>query len=272
MTFIASELEGFFDEADLFEQVAGLPGEVVREVANRRTVRVELGESTYFAKIHHGVGWAEIFKNLLQARLPILGAANEWAALNRLRELGVDTMVPVLYSAEGANPAAQRSCIVTRALLDMVSLEDFVLTPAFDLAAKRKLLPKLAKISRILHDNGVNHRDYYICHFLMQDLTDEDAEGLPRLYLIDLHRAQIRDRTPDRWRAKDIGGLLYSSLECGLTRRDLMRFMKIYTGAAALRDVISDPFWHQVKKRARALYLQDHPALPPHVIRLLDEG
>jgi hypothetical protein len=37
------------------------------------------------------VGWAEILKNLLSLRLPVLGAANEWRAIRRLAELGVES-------------------------------------------------------------------------------------------------------------------------------------------------------------------------------------
>ncbi|MST95429.1 MAG: hypothetical protein EXS33_09230 [Pedosphaera sp.] len=40
------------------------------------------------------------------------------------------------------------------------------------------------------------------------------------LFVIDLHRAQLRDRVPARWLVKDLGGLLFSALDCGLTRRD----------------------------------------------------
>ena len=34
-----------------------------------------------FIKLHYGVGWREIFKNLLLGRWPVLGAKNEWRAL-----------------------------------------------------------------------------------------------------------------------------------------------------------------------------------------------
>lgn len=270
MDFIARELEPFFDGGGLFEQVASLEGEVFRRVANRRTVKVRLGGNTYFAKIHHGVGWGEILKNLLQARLPVLGARNEWEALNRLTEVGVDTMEPVLFTETGANPAARKSCIVTRALTNMVSLEDFVREPSFGLAAKRQLISKLAAISKLLHENGVNHRDYYLCHFLMDRSAGSGGIEPPRLYVIDLHRAQLRQKTPDRWRAKDVGGLLYSALEAGLTRRDLYRFIKTYTGLP-LREALRQPFWAAVIRRARRLYLEDHASLPPSVRRLLGE-
>lgn len=51
----------------------------------RRTLRIEVaGQGYLFVKIHRGVGWKEILKNLLSLRLPVLGAGNEWRAIARL--------------------------------------------------------------------------------------------------------------------------------------------------------------------------------------------
>ncbi|MCR9028794.1 lipopolysaccharide core heptose(I) kinase RfaP, partial [Citrobacter amalonaticus] len=47
----------------------------------------------------------------------------------------------------------------------------------------------------------------------------------------DLHRAQIRTKVPRRWRDKDLIGLYFSSLNIGLTQRDIWRFMRVYFGA-----------------------------------------
>ncbi len=54
-----------------------LQGEVYREVEQRRTLKVELDGRPYFLKLHLGVGWAEIFKNLVTLRIPVVGAKNE---------------------------------------------------------------------------------------------------------------------------------------------------------------------------------------------------
>src|SRR5690606_40875569 len=51
--------------------------------------------------------------------------------------------------------------------------------------------------------SGVNHRDCYICHFLLHTDKAVDPDDL-RLSVIDLHRAQVRDATPRRWRDKDL--------------------------------------------------------------------
>ena len=60
-----------------------------------------------------------------------------------------------------------------------------------------------------------------------------------KISVIDLHRAQIRNQVPRRWRDKDLIGLYFSSLNIGLTQRDIFRFMRIYFGKS-LRDILSE--------------------------------
>ena len=78
-----------------------------------------------------------------------------------------------------------------------------------------------------MHRGGVNHRDCYICHFLLQQPMPENIADI-KLSVIDLHRAQIRQHVPRRWRDKDLIGLYFSSLEIGLTSRDIYRFLRVY--------------------------------------------
>ena len=104
-----------------------------------------------------------------------------------------------------------------------------------------------------LHDNGINHRDLYICHFLLQ-LPWRGPQDPLHLHLIDLHRVQIRSTIPIRWRIKDLAALHFSSLHIGLSRRDLMRFVRAYTGAS-LRSGWYDnrALWQAVDVRAQRL-------------------
>ena len=76
--------------ADVF----ALRGRVYREPkgGNRRTLRFERAGRGYFLKLHWGVGWREILKNLTSLRAPVLGAGNEWRAIHRLEQLGVSTL------------------------------------------------------------------------------------------------------------------------------------------------------------------------------------
>ena len=227
-----------------------LHGEVYRELEGRRTQRVTLNEKNYFLKQHFGVGWKEIFKNLLQLRLPIVSAKNEWLAIQKLQKLNIAVPDLVGYGCRGHNPATLQSFLMTRELPPTISLEDYCKNwqtqpPTFQ--RKFALINEVAKIARTLHQNGMNHRDFYICHFLLDEQNT--------LYLIDLHRAQMRKRTPARWIIKDLSGLYFSSKDVGLTQRDLYRFMKAYR-SLPLRVLLNQEktFWQKVKNRGDKLY------------------
>lgn len=230
-----------------------LEGDVFRRTRDRKTLRFEHAGRGYFIKIHYGVGWKEIAKNLLQLKLPVLDAGNEWRAVHLLKSLGIATMDAVACGV-GRGLAGRRSFIVTRELNGMISLEDFAgrarVRDRTEATRRRALIREVANTARTLHGNGINHRDFYLCHFLFTP----DAERAGRLHVIDLHRAQIRHRTPVRWRVKDIGGLYYSALDAGLTPRDRLRFIKCYAGADSLRQALADrSFWARVERRALAL-------------------
>ncbi len=270
--YIADELRGRFSEEHLFDQVAALQGEMYRDMITRRTLRFTEKGNAYFAKVHFGVGWLEIFKNLVQGRLPVISAANEWRALRHLAGTGIDTLEPVLYCKSGWNPAAIHSCIITRSLDNTISLEDLMGEKSCNKILKRKLITRIAEIAKIMHTRGINHRDFYLCHFFLDRSGQPDQHGgRLKLSLIDLHRAQIRRRTPMRWRVKDIGELLFSALEAGLTKRDLLRFIRSYLPeGTSLRASLSRDrvFWNRVQRRAVRLYLQDHDTLNLNIARL----
>jgi hypothetical protein len=76
-----------------------------------------------------------------------------------------------------------------------------------------------------------------------------------RLFLIDLHRVQIRRNTPMRWRVKDIAGLYFSSMDIGLTQRDLLRFIRLYRNKPLKVSLREDRvFWRRVTRRGISLY------------------
>lgn len=215
---------------DAFAEVEQLQGEVFRELEARRTLRTEVEGRGYFVKIHRGVGWGEILKNWVTLKKPVLGADQEWDAIAALTAVGVPTMTAVAFGERGANPAARHSFIITEELAPTISLEDFTrdwraLPPPA--ALKHALIRRVAEMTGRMHRAGVNHRDCYICHFLLHTDTPPTAGNL-RLSLIDLHRAQVRPSVPRRWRDKDLAGLYFSALDIGLTRRDRLRFLKHY--------------------------------------------
>ncbi|MBJ3815182.1 lipopolysaccharide core heptose(I) kinase RfaP [Shimwellia pseudoproteus] len=224
---------------DAFEEVKHLQGEVFRELETRRTLRFELAGKSYFLKWHRGTSVKEVVKNLLSLRLPVLGADREWNAIHKLHDVGVDTMHGVGFGQKGINPIRRTSFIITEDLTPTISLEDYcapwATTPPVP-RIKWMIIRRVATMVRKMHLAGVNHRDCYICHFLLHLPFDGDEQHL-KISVIDLHRAQMRDHVPGRWRDKDLIGLYFSSLNIGLTRRDILRFMKVYFDAP-LRDTL----------------------------------
>lgn len=259
-----------------FAAVKGVKGEVFREVKGRTTLKFELNNKTYFLKRHEGVGWPEIIKNLIAFRRPILGARDEYDAIQRLEQLGVETLTVAAYGERGCNPATRESFLVTDDLVGTVSLEDFCADwqqhpPPTHL--KHLLIKKVAGISATLHNNGLNHRDYYICHFHLDVTRLNQQAGLALddivLHVIDLHRMQMRDKTPPRWAIKDIGGLYFSAMDLGLKKRDIFRFMKAYTGQP-LKQAIKDhrEFWAGVEQRGIQMYTGWHQKPPELPIKI----
>lgn len=262
MLNLRPDLKKIFAGSDpkVFDQIMSLQGEAYRDLAGRRTIRVVLDGHGYFAKLHYGVGWGEIFKNLIRLSLPVVGARTEWLAIQRFEELGVSTMSIAGFGERGFNPAEKQSFLITDELAETTSLEDYCRfwreTPPSP-SLKRSIIEKVAGMTRQLHENGVNHRDLYICHFLIKEASakpDASPEKID-LFIIDLHRVQIRSKTPRRWMVKDVAGLHFSSMDIGLTQRDLLRFMRFYRGLP-LREQLDEEqgFWKAVERKAMQLY------------------
>ncbi|WP_093469703.1 lipopolysaccharide core heptose(I) kinase RfaP [Pseudomonas sp. NFR16] len=225
---LAAPFNSLWSEEEAFDRVNALSGEEFRNVAGRRTFRIELANTGYFVKIHRGVGWGEIFKNLVTGKLPVVGATSEFRAATHLKQFGVSTLTVGAFGAKGFSPARTESFLVTEEIAPAVDLE--VLTKSWKIEPpsfvfKHSLIGALARLIRDMHEAGVNHRDCYLCHFL---LHSDSLSGMIRLSVIDLHRAQIRQSVTGRWMIKDLAGLAFSALDIGLTQRDYLRFLMMY--------------------------------------------
>jgi len=258
--YLREELANAWQGKDIFSLLNTIDGEIFRDKEGRRTLRIEVNKNSYFLKYHRGVGWGEIIKNWLSLRSPIVSARNEWQAVKFLQHHQLETMTLAGYGEMGKNPAKRHSFVITEELVDTMSLEHIgqqwhQFPPRF--SSKYQLIKKLAHIAGTMHANGMNHRDFYLCHFLLDKKFSEhntfDA-SMP-VYLIDLHRAQIRNDIPERWIVKDLGSLYFSAYDVALTQRDLLRFIKMYTGLP-LRQALygKQDFWKKVQQRADALF------------------
>jgi len=247
---------------DPFQEASALEGQVFRTVKNRQTFRFEEGGRGFFMKLHRGVGWKEIIKNLLQGKRPVLGAGNEYDAIQRFHAAGIDTMTAVAFGEKGRDPANRLSFLVTEELTDVITLEDLCRSwakePPED-AVRHKLIRALAERAGKMHRLGINHRDCYLCHFMLKQETLKNPA--PTLYVIDLHRAQIRKRVPLRYLVKDLAGLWFSAMDIGLRKRDLLRFWSIY---CACNETCPGGIIRRVRRAAERLYRKEfHRDVPP---------
>jgi len=262
------------DPAAAFDRILALDGRVYRELDGRRTLRFELPIGSFFLKAHFGTPWREILKNLCSLRRPILGARTERVAIARVEALGLESTTVAGFGERGVSPARRQSFLITDEILRAESLEDHCRgwarrPPAWP--ARRAIIESIADVLRRLHDGGIHHRDAYACHFLL-DLDEVAAatksphalEEPLRLFVIDLHRAAIFTSLPRRARVKDLAALLFSSLDFGLTRTDLLRFVRVYCRRdfrASLRTDLA--LWSEVAARAASLYRKEHGREPP---------
>jgi heptose I phosphotransferase len=259
MTLCTALQEKFAGE-QAFEQVLATEGKIYRNFKGRKTLRFEHSGQGYFLKIHPGVGWGEICKALLHGKAPVLGAKDEHDAILALERIGVRTMKIAGYGLRGRSPAAMQSFIITEEIEDAVSLEDLVLEKdkyPLSPVQKRALIRKVAEIARTMHRKGVNHCDFYLCHFLLpvKWLAQDPVDSEPPLHVIDLHRTQLRSVVPRRWLEKDLTGLHFSSMDAGLTCRDRLRFASCYeTRPVRLVAKQSTVNWAKITRKAAALY------------------
>ena len=252
-------------DKDAFEEVSNISGTVVRHKEGRKTQRFEFAGAVFYVKHHSGIGWGEYLKNLSQFKRPVIGARNEWEAINYLQQLNISTLTPVAFGEKGNNPARQESFLITKELTGVLSLAKYAESwpenpPSF--VERLSLIHAVADIAKTIHHAGINHRDLYICHFLLR--LDEKDVRQPVLHLVDLHRAQIRKKVPYRWLVKDVASIYFSAMDIGLSKRDILRFMRRYFDRP-LKEVFASEsnLLDAIQRRAEKLYQRDFKRAAP---------
>lgn len=249
-----------FDQAwknkDPFVEMESLGGESYRNVKTRDTSRFDFQGKSYFIKRHYGTTLGEVLKNLLTLKMPVLGADCEWNAIHHLESVGVDSMKGVAFGQQGWNPLKRKSFIITEDLSPVMQLDHFFASKEaknISYVQRLAIIERVAQMVRNMHLSGLNHRDCYLCHFLLR-MPFTNAANM-KIFLIDLHRAQIRRTVPRRWRDKDLIALYYSTLDLGFSQKEVFRFMKIYFGMS-LRDIFQteDELLRKVKKKVAKIH------------------
>ena len=125
MLILRKPFDTLWKNKNAFEEVEKLTGEVYRSVATRKTIRFEVDGKGFYLKLHHGITYSEFFKNIFSFKVPVFGAKNEWLAIEKLNNAGIDTMIGAAYGERGLNPIRRTSFIITEDLSPTISLEDF---------------------------------------------------------------------------------------------------------------------------------------------------
>jgi heptose I phosphotransferase len=210
----------------------------------RSTCRVRFdssgGSLSVYLKRHDWLPWRTRLAALIDPQGRHSPGAAERSHLERARTLGI-AVPEVIAVGERIGPwGALQSYLMVLELTGCLPLHEAVpalaesMAPAAFARVKRELVEEVAAISATLHRAGVFHKDLYLCHFFL-DMTLRAPRG-ERLHLIDLHRLGSHRWTAPRWRAKDLGQLLYSTDGvAGIDDRDRLRFWKHYRRALRLR-------------------------------------
>ena len=266
MLYIKPEYREKFSDFRSLADFFKIQGPIARQTHNRKVMQFTHKGESFYVKLHFGLGWREIFKNWFAGRQPVYSARTEWDALIRLKEIGVSSIEPVGYGVVGKNPANIHSFLVTKDLGKLPDLEGHCQTwpeqPPHP-REKRLLIGQVAEMARKMHDAGINHRDFYIIHFMLRALENDFDYPTFQLYLIDLHRAQTRTKVPYRWRVKDLGSLYFSALDIGLTRRDYLRFQYLYSGqTVSQHSEFETKLWVDIRARADKVYRKVNKKVP----------
>jgi heptose I phosphotransferase len=157
----------------------------------------------------------------------------EWNSIVALHRRGLPVVTPVA-AGQRTIRSVKQSFVMTLALDDYLPLDRYLAArfqgplTADRLEQKRRLIKRIAAITRQLHWAGFNHRDFYLNHLFVRP-ADED------LKIIDLQRVDHRNHWRRRWRVKDLAALHYSSLPLPVTDQDRLRFYAVYSMPAENR-------------------------------------
>jgi heptose I phosphotransferase len=236
-SWYSSDFRAFLP-ADLPETVMEIESvDRLHEKQGRSTARIRFdtaaGPMGVYLKRHVRLSWAKRLGALLFPWRHYSPGAAEFANLNHARSLGVP--VPdVVAAGESIGPWGRlQSYLIVAELSGADELNLIVprmsrwLSPLDFAAWKRQVVREMARLVARLHGAGWFHRDLYLCHFFHP--IDAAATGPAKLTLIDLHRLSRHRLTAARWRAKDLGQLLFSSYGvAGIAARDRLRFWRSY--------------------------------------------
>jgi len=203
-------------------------GVVVRKKGRKENVRLQLADNgaMFYLKRH-------------DHRRP---GPLEWENTLLVSRIGIPTAEPV-----AAGWTRQGSFFCSKEIAGGVPLDDHIIAqPKANLDA---IIHELARITAMLHDAGLFHRDLYLCHFFLTAAKEETF----RLHLIDLQRIHRPRLFPRRWVVKDLAALLYSSTALPVRDEDRARFFEAYVSHRGLKGKALPRLRSAVHRKARRM-------------------
>ena len=241
-------------------------GRLLRTLPDRENWRLELtGEGrrhVLYLKKHRTRSLVEQVRYWFGTRWAVTAGRIEADNVAALKRAGIDSMRVVAFGEQVTGGVAE-SFFMTEELRGFTQLDHFM-RQRFVPAAERTrpdheltvLVASVADVARRFHAAGFNHRDFYCCHFFIQEIPS--ARFFVRL--IDLQRVEQRRWLRRRWVVKDLAQLAYSAPRERITRTLRMAFIKRYLGVRRL-SAADKRFIRQVLRRQRAMQrrLGAHP-------------
>lgn len=224
------------DEPGLLAGFAG--GTAVKKGRHRSVFRIEAGEGperrTLYLKRHY---WP--LREKIRYLLPWLkreDAGNEWRNMVLLKELGFRTLTPVAFGTAAKFGVPVFSLTLTEEISGGERLDHYFgsnFAPPLSgerVKEKRALIRRLASLAAEFHGKGLNHQDFYLCHFLFRERDGE-------IFIVDIQRLHRSGRISTHDRVKDLAQLYYSAERTGIfSRTDYVRFVKWYSGKTRLAE------------------------------------
>ena len=232
------EAHGLTDAESLFATERGV---ALRRLANRENWRLELadgqdGITTLYLKKHYECNWSTRLRGRLGLPLPTTPARREAERTAELAQLGIPTMTVAAFAERLRPDGTIIGAFLTEELAGFQQL-DLFLTARFarrDDPKLRKLIRGCAELAGRFHRAGLNHRDFYTCHFFIRENNPAEINAFA-IHLIDLQRVQHWPRgLRRRWIIKDLAQLAYSTPRTLIGPAERMRFFKWYLRIARL--------------------------------------
>lgn len=229
---------------------------VFRRVEERENGRVELPTSDSsrilagYLKRHRGRRLKRWLKRALRGEGTRPAGLAEADAVGWLQQAGAATVSVIAAGARPGRRPWQADSFFLSEALDGTPADDFW-KQRFgdrrenDAAARRDALAALAGAARATHRARLCHRDFYWCHFFL----DEQPSGRFRARLIDLQRVRRRPFLWWRWRLKDLAQFVFSAPEGLVDGADLTEWYRLYRGKEKL-GLLDWLDWSIIRARA----------------------